>query len=86
MQERGWSEAQLAWALGYSLHAIACVIHGERRITPELALRLEGPLGERAESWLDIGRDHELWQLRERMGGELARIRRRIAQPLPDAF
>jgi plasmid maintenance system antidote protein VapI len=81
MQDRGWSEAQLAWALGYSLRAIACVIDGERKITPELALRLEGALGERAETWQ---RDHELWQLRERMGGELARIRRRIAQPLPD--
>lgn len=85
MVARGWSEKELAWALGYSLAFVENLLqHPE--ITPQVALRLEAALGEPAESWIDLHRDHELWRLRDRMGGDLARIRRRAeGPPSPDS-
>jgi plasmid maintenance system antidote protein VapI len=46
-------------------------------LTSEMALRLEAALGITAESWLNLERDHDLERLRNRMGAELARVRRR---------
>jgi addiction module HigA family antidote len=84
MAIRGWSEHQLAWAIGYSLHALGGVLDDEEPISPSLALRLEEALGPAAESWLQPQRDLDLNRLRDRMGGDLARVRRRSGLPVPD--
>lgn len=83
MEKRGWSDIHLAWALGYSpSYVVAMLEHPE--ITPQLALRLEAAFGEPAETWVDLRRHIELHRLRDRMGGDLARIRRRAEKPIPD--
>jgi plasmid maintenance system antidote protein VapI len=80
LQELAWSPSDLAWALGYSLSFTERML--ERPvITPQLALRLEAAFQDPAETWADVQRDHDLARLRDRMGGELARIRRRAAHP-----
>jgi len=76
LRERGWSEGDLAWALGYSTVFVESLL-SETCLSAEMALRLEASLGIRAEVWLDTQRDHDLWYLRDRMGGELAMIQRR---------
>lgn len=83
MENRGWSDVHLAWALGYSPSYVVAMLE-DPVITPQLALRLEAAFGEPAETWVDIHRDIELARLRDRMGGDLARIRRRAAPPIPD--
>jgi plasmid maintenance system antidote protein VapI len=83
MEERGWTEDELAWTLGYSPGFLRSLL-ASSVITPQLALRLEAALGEAAETWMDIQRDLDMARLRDRMGGDLARIRRRAAQPIPD--
>jgi plasmid maintenance system antidote protein VapI len=62
-------------------------LRDDRALSPETALRLEAALDVRAEAWMDLGRDHDLSRLRDRMGGELARIRRRalLAVDAPEA-
>src|SRR5437879_13628411 len=76
LQERGWTESDLAWALGCSTVLVEGLM-ADTYLSAEMALRLEASLGIRAEDWLDTQRDHDLWHLRERMGGELAMIQRR---------
>jgi addiction module HigA family antidote len=76
LQERGWSQSDLAWALGCSTVLVESLLD-DTYLSAEMALRLEASLGIRAEAWLDTQRDHDLWHLRERMGGELAMIQRR---------
>jgi len=76
LRDRGWTSSDLAWALGYSTLFVENLLK-EPYLSPEVALRLEASLGISAETWLDTRRDHDLWQLRDRMGGELAMIQRR---------
>jgi len=48
---------------------------------------LEAALGVPAETWMDQQRDYDLERQRNLLGGDLARIRRRVAQPdLRDVF
>ena len=83
MEERGWGTNELAWALGYAPSFMALQLESPD-VTPHFALRLEAAFGEPAETWLDLQRDVDLARLRERMGGDLARIRRRAAEPIID--
>jgi addiction module HigA family antidote len=76
LRARGWSASELAWALGYSTVFVQSLLN-DTCLSAEMALRLEASLGIRAETWLDTQRDHDLWYLRDRMGGELAMIQRR---------
>ena len=76
LQERGWTKSELAWALGYSTLFVENLLDNTY-LSADIALRLEASLGISAETWLDTQRDHDLWQLRDRMGGELAMIQRR---------
>src|SRR5438132_3823796 len=76
LQERGWTQSDLAWALGLSTLFVENLLN-DTYLSAEMALRLEASLGISAEAWLDTQRDHDLWYLRERMGGELAMIQRR---------
>jgi HTH-type transcriptional regulator/antitoxin HigA len=79
LQARGWSERDLAWALGYRTILIEDLLD-ETRITAEMALRLEASFGISAETWLNSQHDDDLWYLRERMGGELVMIQRRATR------
>jgi addiction module HigA family antidote len=76
LQVRGWSESELAWALGYRTIFIENLLD-DACLTAEMALRLEASFGISAETWLSSQPDHDLWYLRERMGGELVMIQRR---------
>jgi len=76
LQVRGWSESDLAWALGHRAMLIENLLDNTS-FSAEMALRLEALFGISAETWLRTRCDEELWYLRERMGGELVLIRRR---------
>jgi plasmid maintenance system antidote protein VapI len=79
LQLHGWSESDLAWALGYSRVFIENMLDNTY-LSAEMALRLEASLGISAEAWLDTQLDHDLRYLRERMGGELVMIQRRASR------
>jgi HTH-type transcriptional regulator/antitoxin HigA len=52
LEERGWSEAELARQLGYSPRFVSKLIKAKVPITEEIAIRLEQVLGSTARFWL----------------------------------
>jgi len=52
IEERGWSQADLARRLGYTLKYMSLLIDGKASITEETALKLENVLGSTAGFWL----------------------------------
>jgi len=65
----------VAAALGVSYPRLNEIIHGRRGVTPDTALRLERMFGLEAEAWLNMQRDHDLWNaLRSPAAADLDRI------------
>jgi plasmid maintenance system antidote protein VapI len=79
LQERGWTEVELAWILDCSTPFVRNLMV-DPVVTPKLALRLEAALGIEAESWRDMEPDHDLRFLRARLAGELLLVRRRAVR------
>ncbi len=52
LEERNWTQAQLADRMGYSTKHISDMIHGKVPITEETALKLETVLGSTVGFWL----------------------------------
>jgi HTH-type transcriptional regulator/antitoxin HigA len=52
IKEEGWSQADLARRLGYTLKDLGLLIDGKAPITEETALKLENVLGSTAGFWL----------------------------------
>lgn len=53
LEERYWTQAQLAEALGYTKEHISLLINGKASINEETALKLEQVLGSTAAFWLN---------------------------------
>lgn len=53
LEERYWTQAQLAEALGYTTEHISLLINGKALINEETALKLERVLGSTAAFWLN---------------------------------
>lgn len=52
LEERGWSQAELADRTGFTRKHVNDLVKGRAAISPETALRLESVLGSSAEFWL----------------------------------
>lgn len=52
LEERNWTQAQLAECLGYTVEHINLLINGKAPIDEEIALKLERVLGSTAAFWL----------------------------------
>jgi len=52
IEERGWSQDDLAKRLGYTLKQMSLLIDGKASITEETAIKLENVLGSTAGFWL----------------------------------
>ena len=76
----GISEYALAQALGVPEIRINELVHGERAITPDTALRLARYFGTSAEFWLGMQTTYDLELARERVGAKIeATVRPRAA-------
>ena len=60
LAEYGLSQNQLAKAVGISPNRIAEIVHNQRRITADTALRLSLYFGNSPEFWLNLQSAHEL--------------------------
>jgi HTH-type transcriptional regulator/antitoxin HigA len=54
LEERGWTQADLAKIMGRPLPAVNEIILGKRSITPETAITLGSAFGTSAELWLNL--------------------------------
>lgn len=73
----GLSVTEAARQLGVSRVALSRVLNGRAAISPDLALRLESWLGAdrggRADLWLQLQLDYDLWQLRRKSANKIPR-------------
>lgn len=66
LEERGWSQAELADILGRPPRLVSEIIQGKRGVTPETAKGLAAALGTSPEYWLNLESSYQLW----RSGGD----------------
>lgn len=79
LHDRGMSQAALARVLGVSPMRISHVIHGERPVTAELALRFGRAFGQSAQFWLNLQTDYDLKIAERELKGSLNKVRRLAA-------
>ena len=54
LEERGWTQRDLADVLGRPLQTVNQIINGRKRVTPETAVELAAALGTSPELWLNL--------------------------------
>jgi len=52
IEERGWTQAELAERLGYSAKHVSQLVNGKASLTPDAAIRLTRVLGSSIDFWL----------------------------------
>jgi HTH-type transcriptional regulator/antitoxin HigA len=62
LEERGWSQIDLAEVLGRPPRLISEIISGKRSITPETAIGLSKALGISAQAWMNLEAAYQLAQ------------------------
>ena len=65
LEERGWSQADLADILGKTPAMVNEIIKTKRRITPEVAEGLAAAFGTSAEYWTNLETSYQYWLLRK---------------------
>jgi HTH-type transcriptional regulator/antitoxin HigA len=60
LEERGWSQIELAEILGRPARLVSELIAGKRAITPETAKGLGAAFGTGAQFWMNLERDYQL--------------------------
>jgi addiction module HigA family antidote len=71
----GLTQGDLAMRLGVSRRTVSEIVHERRPVTPDMALRLARLLGGTPESWLNMQRALDLWELERERVDVYARIR-----------
>ncbi len=80
MKPLGLSINALARDLHVPPNRIHSIVHGERSITADTALRLAAYFGTSAELWLNLQSEYDLRQARRTLGPEIERtVRKRPA-------
>jgi len=54
LEERGWSQSDLAEILGIHESVISGLINGKKSVTPEIAKTLGAAFGTSAQLWMNI--------------------------------
>ena len=63
----GYSIATFALKLGTSRKNLSEIVNCKVKISPEMALKIEKALNSRADLWLDLQTQYDLWQARQRV-------------------
>ncbi len=59
--------SEFALKLGTSRKNLSEIVNGKTSISPEMALKIEKALKSRAEFWLDMQQQYDLWQARQKV-------------------
>jgi addiction module HigA family antidote len=62
LEPLGLSITELARRLGASRKAISAIVNERKSVTPDMALRLAQAFSTTPELWLNLQRNHDLWQ------------------------
>lgn len=63
----GYTIAAFALKLGTSRKNLSEIVNCKVKISPEMALKIEKALNSRADLWLDLQTQYDLWQARQRV-------------------
>ncbi len=77
----GVTQSDFAARLGVSFPRLNEIVRGRRAVSPDTALRLERVLGMRADFWLGLQLDWDLWHAMRGPGLERIRRLRPISRP-----
>jgi len=75
MPEYGLTVAGLAEAAGVSRQSVNELVGERRAVSPEMAIRLGRLFGNSAEFWLNAQRAVDLWDISQKMKGDVSRIK-----------
>jgi HTH-type transcriptional regulator/antitoxin HigA len=73
LEERGWTQTDLAEILGRPIRVVNEIIMGKRRISAETAKGLAAALGTSPEFWLNLEAAYHLWRAGTDDGGTISR-------------
>ena len=66
LEERGWTQQQLADRMGRPLQIVNMIVNGHKAITAETALQLEQAFGVQASFWLNFENEWQLYKVRQK--------------------
>lgn len=78
LEERGWTQRDLAEVLGRPLQTVNQIINGRKCITPETAVELAAALGTSPELWLNLEAGFRLSRVAEPDPGIARRAKARL--------
>ena len=79
MRQANLTQSQLAQAAGLSKTQVGSLVRGQRRVTAEIALRLERALGVSAETWLNLQTLYDLERTSAESGKRIKQTTMRIS-------
>jgi addiction module HigA family antidote len=74
LRELGISAAELARQIAVPVNRITAILHGQRAVTADTALRLGHWFGTSPELWLNLQKLYELRRARDEIGDRLQKL------------
>jgi addiction module HigA family antidote len=62
LPELGWTQAELANRLKVSRQTVSQLLHEDKAVTAEMAIRIASAVGGTPESWLSMQQAVDLWE------------------------
>ena len=81
LRELGFTAAELSRQINVPVNRITSIIHGQRGITADTALRLGHWFGTSAEFWMNLQQQYELRLAKKQVGMKVAALPRRATWP-----
>jgi addiction module HigA family antidote len=82
LRELGLSAAELSRQIDVPVNRITGIIHGQRGITADTALRLGHWFGTSPQFWMNLQQDYELRLAESQVGAKIAVLPRRATRPI----
>ena len=82
LRELGMSAAELSRQIDVPVNRITGIIHGQRGITADTALRLGHWFGTSPQFWMNLQQNYELRLAESQIGAKIAVLPRRTTHPI----
>jgi len=82
LRELGLSAAELSRQIDVPVNRITGIIHGQRGITADTALRLGHWFGTTPQFWMNLQQNYELRLAESQIGAKIAVLPRRTTRPI----
>ena len=83
LEEREWTQGDLAEIIGKHVHSVNDIVVGKRGITPDMARALSQALGTSAELWMNLDAAYQLARVKEDDSGAIIARRAKLYAKAP---